>query len=141
MAAMDANDDDDLIDDEADVTAHRARAREMLDQITRQAKQALAGEGIDLFFLIPNSGDTILMFGTPADPDDKAWNRVGEIVSSIVRQAVSLDRVRCRPVMCATTDLIVDYQPTGSPAQPAESSGCCAMSIRAPAAQHAGAEV
>jgi hypothetical protein len=100
---MDTHELNDQTDDEADVMAHRARACEMLDQITRQAKEALAERDIDLFFLIPNSGDAILAFGTPADPDDGSWNHVVEIVSDIVRRMVGLDRLICHEVTCATT--------------------------------------
>ena len=82
---------DDLTDDDA-VIAHRARAKAELGQIARQAKQALADAGIDLslFFLVPNSGDATLTFGTITDPPDDEWEQVGEIVSAIVRQTVGL---------------------------------------------------
>jgi hypothetical protein len=102
---MDIYDERDDLTDQDDVPAHRARAKAELDQIAQQVQQALAeaGIGISLFFLIPNSGDSILSFGTLADPSDGEWGRVGEIVSAIVRQRVRLDRTRCRPVTCATT--------------------------------------
>ena len=50
------------LDEDDGVMAQRARATGMLSQITRQAKQALTEQSIDmdLFFLIPNSGDAIL---------------------------------------------------------------------------------
>jgi hypothetical protein len=104
MAAMETQEPDDLTDCE-DVADHRARAEAMLGQIAEQAKQALADADIDisLFFLVPSSGEAIATFGTPADPDDEVWGRVSEIVSNIVRHTVGLDRVRCRPVVCATT--------------------------------------
>ena len=102
---MDIYDERDDLTDDDEVTAHRAKAKTELDQIVQQVRQALTEQGIDtpLFFLIPNSGDSILAFGTPGDPDDPLWNRVGEVVSRVVRQTVGLDRVRCRPVACATT--------------------------------------
>lgn len=102
---MDALDEHDDLTDEDDVTAHRAKATAELDQIVEQVREALTEQGIDtpLFFLIPNSGDAVIAFGTPGDPDDHLWGRVGEIVSSVVRQTVGLDRVRCRPLTCATT--------------------------------------
>ena len=92
--ALDDLTPDDLTPDD-DVAAHRAKAKTELDQIAGQARQALTEQGlgdISLFFLIPNSGDSILAFGTPGDPDDHLWNRVGEIVAAIVRQTVGLDR-------------------------------------------------
>ena len=96
------------------VEAHRGRAAAEIDQIARDAKEALADEGIDidLFFLAPNSGKAILVYGTPTDPDDASWERVGEIVGSIVAQSIGLDRVQCRPVTCAATNSIADHQPT-----------------------------
>ena len=48
------------------VEAHRGRAAAEIDQIARDAKEALADQGIDidLFFLSPNSGKAILIYGT-----------------------------------------------------------------------------
>jgi hypothetical protein len=106
--------DEDMETHEADddVTAHRARTIETLDQITQKAKLALIEQGIDLplFFIVPHSGDALLTFGTITDPPDVLWDRVGEIVSSVVRQSVGLERTRCRPVVCATTESAADHQ-------------------------------
>jgi hypothetical protein len=120
-------------DDEAD---YRERAAAKLDQIARDAKEAMAYQGIDtpLFFLVPNSGDAILTFGTTLDPDDDEWNRIGEIVSNIVRHTVGLDRVRCQPVVCATSH---DHQPLQSSVQSAGLSGC--RSLPSSALQPSGA--
>jgi hypothetical protein len=110
---MDALDErDDLTDDDA-VMAHRGRARNLLPQITQQVRLALNDADIDLdvFLMIPESGNAVATFGTVADPDDELWKRVTEIVSSIVRETVGLDRTRCREVICATTH---DHQPSGS---------------------------
>ena len=102
---MDTQELDDLNEDGDEVTACRARARTELDQIARQTKQALAEQGLDItvFFLVPNSGEAVLLYGTPADPDDLIWERVSNIVSAVVREVVGLDGGRCRPVMCSTT--------------------------------------
>ena len=138
---MDAHDERDNLTDDGNVAAHRARAKAELNQIARQAKQALADHGIDLglFFLIPNSGDAIITYGTPGDPPDDEWNRVREVVSSIVRQSVGLDRVRCREVMCATTHSVADHQPQAS-VQPIEPSGCRSTPSPTPALQNVGAD-
>src|ERR1700722_8345828 len=102
MNALDERDD--LTDDDA-VMAHRGRARNLLPQITQQVRQALNDADIDLdvFLMIPASGDAVATFGTVADPDDELWKRVTEIVSSILRETVGLGRTRCREVICATT--------------------------------------
>jgi hypothetical protein len=137
MAAMETQEPDDLTDCE-DVADRRARAEAMLGQIARDAKEALADQGIDidLFLLAPNSGEAILIYGTAGNPPDDEWNRVGEIVGSIVAQSIGLDRVQSRPVTCAATASIADHQPTESPAQPSEPSGCRRAPVPAPALQH-----
>jgi hypothetical protein len=102
--AMETLQFDDVAGEDA-VIAHRARAREMLNDIVVQARQALAEQGFSnmpLFFLIP-SGNAVVTFGTTGDPSDHEWHRVAEIVEPIVRQAVGLDRTRCQEVVCATT--------------------------------------
>jgi hypothetical protein len=79
---------DDLIMDVHVVEAQRARASAELDQITRTAKQALVHAGIDLelFFMVPGSGNAILAYGTPGDPDDDLWNRVRDVVVSVLQE-------------------------------------------------------
>ena len=89
LAAMDIDDEhviDDLTDD-SDEATYRERATALLDQIAQQAKQALSNAGIDidLFFLIPRSGDAILTFGTLADPPDDLWSTVSS--GLLVRRA------------------------------------------------------
>jgi hypothetical protein len=135
---MDTPDEPDYL---TDVMTLRARAKVMLSQIAQQTKQTLIDADIDLgiFFLLPNSGEAIVTFGTPGNPPDDEWNRVGEIVGSIVAKSIRLDRVRCRPVTCATTDSIADREPS-QPVQPTGQSGCCSMPMHAPALQHTGAE-
>lgn len=92
--------------DNGGVADYRARAKVELCEIARQAKQALANAAIDLdlFFMIPHSGDSLLTFGTTSDPPHDQWNRVEEIVCSVVQEAVGLRRSRTRPVACASTD-------------------------------------
>ncbi len=150
MDANDSNDEHDELTEADDVPGesmddevdYRERAAAELDQIAGDARQALKEQGIDisLFFLIPNSGHSVIVFGTPTDPPDELWNKVGEIVSAIVRRAVGLGRTRCRPVICASTDSIAYQQPLQSPIQPSEPSGCCSMPMHAPALPHSGVE-
>jgi hypothetical protein len=127
---MDTQELRELTDDGDEVTADRDRAKETLNQVAGLAKQALAENGIDLdlFFLVPNSGESILMFGTSIDPDFATWARVGEIVSAIVREVVGLDDTRCRPVTCSTTTDAV----AGNERSP--------MQIPTPILQNTGAE-
>jgi hypothetical protein len=109
---MDSHDE---LDDLTDVTAHRARAKAMLTEISRQAKEALSQRGInhlDLFFVIPS--DSIITFGTVLDPDDAEWSMVGEVVSGVVQRLLGLAGTRCRAVACASTNSVVDHQPTSA---------------------------
>ena len=71
------------------MTTYRARARNLLTEITRQVRQALddAGISLDVFVMIPSSGDAIATFGTAADPADEAWDRASKIISSIVGES------------------------------------------------------
>jgi hypothetical protein len=98
MARMDTydelNGDDEPVAESMDgVPAYRKRAAELLDDIARRTNQSLADAGIemDVFFMIPSSGHSVLSFGTPADPSDAVWDQVTEIVSLVVRQSVGLE--------------------------------------------------
>ena len=87
-------------DDEDTVEAKRARAAAILEQIACQVREALRAEdiGMPVFFVIPNSGRAILSFGTPGE-----WERVSEIVTSIVARSLGLRSPRRRELQCATT--------------------------------------
>ncbi len=114
---MDVHDERDDQADEERVADHRARATQMLTEISRQAKEALTDQGIDtpLFFIVP-SGNAVVTFGCSGDPSDDEWNRVAEIVAPIVSGLIGLAGTRCRGVACATTE-IADQpsQPTRQP--------------------------
>ena len=102
---MDAYDALDDLTGEERMADHRARAATMLAEISRRAKEALTEQGIDLnvFFVVPSSGDSIITCGAMSDPPDDLWGQVSTMISSIVEQAVGLDRTRLREVRCATT--------------------------------------
>ena len=106
-ATMDAIDEHDDPQDDDDVAIHRARARGLLTEISRQAKEALTDQGIDtpLFFIVP-SGNAVVTFGCSGDPSDDEWNRVAEIVVPIVSGLIGLAGTRCQEVLCATTDAV-----------------------------------
>ncbi len=95
------------IEDDEGVVARRATARNLLPQLTQQVKAALKEAGIDLdvFLMVPMSGDAVATFGTVIDPPEEEWARVSEIVCSIVREAVGLDRVRSREPDLTSVDL------------------------------------
>jgi len=91
--------------DEDNVAVRRARARNLLPQIVQQVKQAFdeASVEIEVFVMIPATGDPIATFGTVIDPPDEVWARVSEIVCSVVQKVVGLERARCNALSCATT--------------------------------------
>jgi hypothetical protein len=102
MAAMET---EEWIEEDEGVAAQRARARNLLPQITQQVKQALheASIEIDVFLMIPTTGDAIATFGTLADPPDELWNRIGEIVCAVLGNTIGLDRAISRELACANT--------------------------------------
>ena len=108
---MDTQEIDVVTDDGDELRTHPARARTELDQIARRAKRALAEHRIDLdvFFLVPNSGASVISYGCDSDPDDPTWERVGDIVADVLRQVIGLEGTQHTPVMCcATTDVVAD---------------------------------
>ena len=93
------------IEDDEAIVAQRARARNLLPKITQQVKQALheASIEIDVFLMIPTTGDAIATFGTLSDPPDELWTSIGEIVCAVLGNTVGLERARCRELACANT--------------------------------------
>lgn len=108
---MDFNDEREDLTDDGRAAAHRERATAMLPEIAQQVKEALTGERIDtsVFFLVPNSGDAIITFGSAVDLPDAEWGRVADVVASTVRQSIGFAGTRCREVVCATTDAVADH--------------------------------
>jgi len=105
---MDANGEQDDLTGEGDQRTYQERATAMLDQIAQQTKLVLSEAGIDLeiFFLVSQNSTAILTFGTPTDPSDDIWARVGEIVSCVVRNSLGIERTRCRGLVCASTQTL-----------------------------------
>lgn len=83
----------------------RQRATDLLDSIASRTKDALAERGImfDIFLLIPQSGDALVLFGTNVEPDpsDEEWEMASEVVTETVREALGIGRARARQVPCA----------------------------------------
>jgi hypothetical protein len=112
--------------EEDGAAACRERVTVMLDQISREAKQALAEAEIalNLFFLVNSRGSSILTFGTVADPPDQLWDRVCGIVSAIVQRIVGIDRVELRELAWATTDSAEPSTPLPAPAAEPMAADC-----------------
>jgi hypothetical protein len=98
-----------LTDD--DEMAYRERATALLDEFAEQARGVLrgAGIGIDLFFVVPPSGDVILTYSVAAELYCEEVKNLKATVSSLVRRAVGLESAPSRNVVCALA-------PSGDPA-------------------------
>jgi hypothetical protein len=94
----------DILTDTHDETTYRERATALLDEIAAQARTALreAGICINVFFIVPPSGDAILTLGAVATRED--WQEIKSAASSIVRRSIGLEPSRCREIICARTD-------------------------------------
>jgi hypothetical protein len=86
-----------------DETAYRERATALLDEFAQQARGVLrdAGIGIDLIFVVPESGDVILTFAMAAELYSAEWKAIKTSVSSLVRRGIGLEAAQCRDVVCA----------------------------------------
>ena len=92
--------------DDDGAQAHREKATGKLDEIVHLMRHRLKEHEIyvPIFFLIPRSGDAIISFGTPGDPPEGLWDQISEMVCSVVRETIGIDRLRTRAVICAATD-------------------------------------
>jgi hypothetical protein len=88
-------DDDDM--------AYRERATALLDEFAQKARAVLrdAGIALDIFFLVPASGDVILTFGAAAELYSEEWKAIKATVSMLVRRSIGLEPAQCRDVVCA----------------------------------------
>lgn len=76
----------------------RALAKSRLPKIIERTKDALAqgGVGVDIFYLLPNSGDSAITYGVIADVSDEEWDTISGIVCEIVKDALALRDVYTR---------------------------------------------
>jgi hypothetical protein len=86
-------------------TELRQRATQALPQIAELSNEALRQAGIEfeVFFVVPRSGDAILTFGTLADPTDKVWEAVSNIISPIVQDSIDASGLRSHELLCSRT--------------------------------------
>ena len=88
-------------------TAQRAAATRLLPVIAEHTRAALNEAGIDIevFLVVPNSGDGIVSFGSVAepDPDDATWNTISQTVCRVVCEALGMTKVHTRALATATT--------------------------------------
>jgi hypothetical protein len=93
-----------LTDELAEEMAYRDSATALLDEIAARARTALRGAGItlDIFFIVPPSGDAILTCGAAISKED--WQGIRTVVSRLVQRSIGLDPIQCRQVICAMSD-------------------------------------
>jgi hypothetical protein len=95
---------DTLTNDDNDEMAYRERATAILDEVAAQARARLhaAGIGLDVYFVVPPSGDVILTLGAAVCSEE--WQNIKGVVSSLVRRSVGLlEPSRCREIVCVRT--------------------------------------
>jgi hypothetical protein len=105
LAKVTAMDEHDILtNDSDDESAYRERATAILDEIAAIARTALraAGISLDVFFIVPSSGDAILTLGAAISRDE--WEDIRAVVSSLVRRSIGLEPSRCQEIFCAMTD-------------------------------------
>ena len=84
--------------------AYRERATAILDEVAALARKALMEAEIpmNVFFIVPPSGDAILTLGLAVSRGE--WQDIRAVVSSLVRRSIGLEPSRCRAIFCAMTD-------------------------------------
>jgi hypothetical protein len=91
----------DILTDSHDEATYRERATALLDEIAAQARTALREAGIclNVFFIVPPSGDAILTLGAATTREE--WQEIRAVVLSLVRRSIGLEPSRCREIICA----------------------------------------
>jgi hypothetical protein len=93
-----------LTNDDDDESDFRERATAILDEVAAQARARLHAAGIRLnvFFVVPRSGDAILTLAAAICPEE--WQNIKGVLSSLVRRSVGLlEPSRCREIVCVGT--------------------------------------
>ena len=92
-----------LTSDDDDETAYRERATAILDEVAALARARLHAAGIRLnvFFVVPRSGDAILTLGVAVGK--KEWQGIKGVVASLVWRSIGLEPARCREIVCVET--------------------------------------
>jgi hypothetical protein len=79
--------------------AYRERATVLLDKLAALARKMLKESGIplDVFFIVPTSGDAILTLGAAISKDE--WQDIRGVVSALGRRSIGLEPSRCREMI------------------------------------------
>jgi hypothetical protein len=81
----------------------RDTIRQSLSQITAELNSALvqAGLAYPMYLCVPTSGNALLTFACPLDPDDDEMARITEIALEIVGQKIGKTQLQTRGLACA----------------------------------------
>jgi hypothetical protein len=84
------------------IQANRTTIERSLAEISAQINTALIEADLvyPIYMCVPASGDALLTFACPVDPNDDEWNRVTQIVCDVVG-AFTDKRLHSRPLSCA----------------------------------------
>lgn len=95
---------DTVIDDLADEAAYRERATALLDELAHRARVALrkAGIRLNVYFVLPPSGDAILTLGATASQEEV--QKIKAAIGLIVRRSIGLEPGQCREIVYAMGD-------------------------------------
>ncbi len=83
--------------------SQRDTIRQSLNQITEELNSALAKAGLayPVYMCVPTTGNSLLTFACPLDPDDDEWARITEIALEIVGQKTGTTQLQTRELACA----------------------------------------
>jgi hypothetical protein len=85
------------------IQSHRETIRQSLNEIVADLNSALvtAGLAYPVYVSVPFSGDPLVTFATPLDPNDDEWERIIEIARRIVGERIGATRLKTRHLACA----------------------------------------
>jgi hypothetical protein len=83
--------------------SQREMIRSSLNEIAAELNSALVAAGLacPVYVSVPFSGDSLVTFATPLDPNDDEWDRVIEITRRIVGERIGATRLNTRHLACA----------------------------------------
>jgi len=83
--------------------SQRETLRQSLNKITAEFNSALVAAGLayPIYICVPTSGNALLTFACPLDPDDDEWARVTGIALEIVGKKIGTTQLQTRELACA----------------------------------------
>jgi hypothetical protein len=84
------------------LASDREIIRPILNEIAAEVATALREAGLNypIYFAIPNSGDSVVMFMTPLDPIALEWGQATLVIQEILSQKLGIP-LRSRELSCA----------------------------------------